>query len=556
MLKYKLLKVVAAGALTLAAAGNAMAVTQFETDVSTSIDKGLAYLTTSGAYNNPSSAGDAQGLTLLALLEKRPDAASAAQGYSGASVADRTKMRTAVRSIINSIQATGAGFYAYRDGGYMMALSVYMRTGGPDTNSGDPEFAGAPLLLVPAYNIVVDRTLANQRTGFADAAGSQPENNGYWCYNNNGCRDASTTQLTAAGLSAALSVYSDAAFADATRLAAINAAAARARTAYIRNGTPGLSFVADACTDGTEQGHGYNAGNGNSLQQTASGAWVQLVGGAGLNDPNEQNYLRWIRNRYSYTNTAAFQQGWPSYWYYLWTAEKAFSFLRASGVAPAAGNIGVDDLGTLAPTAGCPARELHRDPAADAQPALFGGAAAPVYAAQPKDWYYDFAYSIINRQAAGGNYVDNNSSGRWNQYSATAYALLVLQRSTGGGCVDTDGDGVCDAVDNCPNVANPNQADQDGDHVGDACDNCPTVANPGQEDSDHNGIGDACQVAASCDVDHDGDVDTADLGLIRLGFGQVPAAGDPRDSNGDGKITINDYRICALRCTRASCATQ
>jgi len=35
---------------------------------------------------------------------------------------------------------------------------------------------------------------------------------------------------------------------------------------------------------------------------------------------------------------------------------------------------------------------------------------------------------------------------------------------------DTDGDGVADAVDNCPAVANPDQADSDGNGIGDACD--------------------------------------------------------------------------------------
>jgi hypothetical protein len=39
--------------------------------------------------------------------------------------------------------------------------------------------------------------------------------------------------------------------------------------------------------------------------------------------------------------------------------------------------------------------------------------------------------------------------------------------------VDTDGDGICDDVDNCLGDANADQADADGDDVGDACDVCP-----------------------------------------------------------------------------------
>jgi hypothetical protein len=71
---------------------------------------------------------------------------------------------------------------------------------------------------------------------------------------------------------------------------------------------------------------------------------------------------------------------------------------------------------------------------------------------------------------------------------------------------DTDGDGAADDVDNCPEVANADQADADGDGVGDACDlpdddgdgasngedNCPEVANADQADSDGDGVGDAC----------------------------------------------------------------
>ncbi len=39
--------------------------------------------------------------------------------------------------------------------------------------------------------------------------------------------------------------------------------------------------------------------------------------------------------------------------------------------------------------------------------------------------------------------------------------------------VDTDGDGIEDGADNCPNTANPLQEDADCDGVGDACDLCP-----------------------------------------------------------------------------------
>jgi hypothetical protein len=46
---------------------------------------------------------------------------------------------------------------------------------------------------------------------------------------------------------------------------------------------------------------------------------------------------------------------------------------------------------------------------------------------------------------------------------------------------DTDADGVCDAIDLCPNDADGMQEDVDGDGIGDACDNRPQVSNPGQQ---------------------------------------------------------------------------
>ncbi len=93
---------------------------------------------------------------------------------------------------------------------------------------------------------------------------------------------------------------------------------------------------------------------------------------------------------------------------------------------------------------------------------------------------------------------------------------------------DTDGDGVADSLDNCPNVSNPaqenndadsygnacdncddttnqDQQDSDGDGVGDPCDNCKLVRNPTQADADNDGIGTACQYPLVCEGDMNDD---------------------------------------------------
>jgi len=52
------------------------------------------------------------------------------------------------------------------------------------------------------------------------------------------------------------------------------------------------------------------------------------------------------------------------------------------------------------------------------------------------------------------------------------YVLVISASPVNDPEPDVDGDGVPDARDNCPMVANPGQEDEDGDGVGDECDEC------------------------------------------------------------------------------------
>ncbi len=111
------------------------------------------------------------------------------------------------------------------------------------------------------------------------------------------------------------------------------------------------------------------------------------------------------------------------------------------------------------------------------------------------------------------------------------------------GSADTDADGVPDCVDNCPDIANSDQADADGDGFGDACDdcsvgdadrdgvcddidNCVGVFNPDQADTDNDGVGDACDDCIVGDADRDGVCDDVDNCLRSFNPDQADADGD------------------------------
>jgi len=99
-----------------------------------------------------------------------------------------------------------------------------------------------------------------------------------------------------------------------------------------------------------------------------------------------------------------------------------------------------------------------------------------------------------------------------------------------GGTGDQDGDLVLDYMDNCPVVANADQADFDTDLIGDVCDNCVSVPNRDQADGDLDGIGDVCD-ACPTDPLNDGDGDG-----VCTGVDNCPSVSnsDQADSDGDG----------------------
>jgi hypothetical protein len=150
---------------------------------------------------------------------------------------------------------------------------------------------------------------------------------------------------------------------------------------------------------------------------------------------------------------------------------------------------------------------------------------------------------------------------------ANIIAYLAGVVDDGGGAVDTDADGITDALDNCVNDANATQDDADGDGLGDVCDpvddndldadgiandadNCPFDANATQTDADADGIGDACDGRDDLDLDGDGHDNLVDNCPFISNAGQQDEDGDGlgdacddsdgTDADADGVLNTDD----------------
>ncbi len=406
--------------------------TPFGDRVYDTLERALAWIRTQ--ENNGNYNGNATGLAGLALMEMRANAHWGAphRGYGGATQEDQARLQRMARFCIEHDPALRNEGQAssYTTGSFLLFLSLYHQTGGPDD-------VGAP--------IGVEAAIANGAAGLqAIQAEEVGCNVGGWSYDapqDDG--DLSTTQYAIAGLSAASSVVPGA---DATLPRAVG---------FLNN------------NHNADGGMKYRAcrNYASASATTAAGIWSYRLVGRPSNGENVQRAMTWLRDNYRYESHII--TNWTqSYYYYLWAASKALE------VTVDQGDDGVyeDDIGG------------SRDPADDD------------YGEEPEGWYYDFAYRLVTRQSADGTWPCEGNNNCWRPHASVAYACLVLQRSLGGVCGDDlgDQDAICQGDDNCPEIPNPDQADRDEDNIGDVCDNCPNSANGGQEDADGDGIGDAC----------------------------------------------------------------
>jgi hypothetical protein len=109
---------------------------------------------------------------------------------------------------------------------------------------------------------------------------------------------------------------------------------------------------------------------------------------------------------------------------------------------------------------------------------------------------------VSNLSSSSTSGSDRDVSIQWNSFvpvvmnvgassqDSAADEIVVCGPSVGNR--DSDGDGVLDIDDNCPDDPNTDQTNSDSDGLGNVCDNCPLTGNIFQDNSDSDSFGDAC----------------------------------------------------------------
>lgn len=91
-------------------------------------------------------------------------------------------------------------------------------------------------------------------------------------------------------------------------------------------------------------------------------------------------------------------------------------------------------------------------------------------------WSFDVTQQIVINDYSGnnqhgilGNATERRQAQLVSVENFTSYPEELSLVSCNSLSPDKDGDGICDAIDNCPSVENAEQIDSDGDELGDAC---------------------------------------------------------------------------------------
>ena len=356
--------------------------TPFACAVDLAINNGLNYLRQQERGTGSFANGDLQPnfFGILAFLEKREGVGwqGNVQGYEGM---DPNDQQLIVRAITASINADPA-LTNPNANPYTYVTGGNLMALSTFLATGGPDDIGA--------QVTVSQAIANGVVSLQRIQGRPP--NEAWDYNGPGT-DLSTTQFAVAGLAAAENIIEGA-------------------SATLLQLPPFLQFRTQPDGGLTYRGQGDTS----SSSMSATGIWCFRLAQIPAGDPTVQRPLSWMRQNYTYDRMVGGGFTPTSTFYYFWAFTKSVAVSADDGLG---GGIYGESFG-------------------DRDPALLG------YPEESPSQYFDMAYTLLGWQGPQGEWGNGfgGSPQGWTQPSSHGFAILTLERSLGGVCVDEDDDGL------------------------------------------------------------------------------------------------------------------